>query len=341
VRTGFSLLDILTDLAFYDHEERTIMKNDPLVSVVIPTYNRAGIISQTIDNVFQQTYRNFELIVVDDGSTDDTQATLRRYGDRIRVVTQANSGPAVARNRGVEAARGEIIAFQDSDDLWKPTKLERQVTLLEMDESVPCCLCNVLLRVVDGKEVTSFDYSLIRVLDEEGIWLNALEVLATRFVLFNQAAAIRREVFEKLGGFDQSLKYLEDYDLPLRLTLEGPWAIIREPLVLYREGTAGSFSQQALKDSIVLKECELRLFERIHTSLNDEATQRGVQGRLAYRLAMLRWQLRATKLAQSESLGLRTVSRLLMMMDHYLLAAFRRSPWFPQPITVAVSSVQH
>jgi len=316
------------------------MKSNPLVSVVIPTYNRAGIISQTIDNVFQQMYRNFELIIVDDGSTDDTQARLRQYGERIRIVAQDNSGPAVARNRGVEAARGEIIAFQDSDDLWKPTKLERQVALLEMDKSVPCCLCNVLLRVVEGHEVTSFDYSLIRVADDEGIWLNAFEVLATRFVLFNQAAAIRRQAFERLGGFDQSLKYLEDYDLPLRLALQGPWAVIREPLVLYREGTAGSFSQQALKDPIVLKECELKLFERIHTTIGAESKLRNIQRSLTYRLTLLRWQLRATKLARSESLGLRTVSRLLMMMDHYLLAAFRRSPWFPQPITVRVSPVQ-
>ena len=95
----------------------------PLVSVIIPTYNRAKMIRMTIDNVLEQTYRNFELIIVDDGSTDDTQSVLRGYGDRIRVVTQANAGPAVARNRGVEAAHGEIIAFQDSDDLWKPTKL--------------------------------------------------------------------------------------------------------------------------------------------------------------------------------------------------------------------------
>jgi glycosyltransferase involved in cell wall biosynthesis len=315
----------------------TIMKSDTLVSVIIPTYNRAGIISQTIDNIFQQTYRNFELIIVDDGSTDDTQSKLRQYGDRIRVVKQTNAGPAVARNHGARLARGEIIAFQDSDDLWKPTKLERQVALLEMNRSVSCCLCNVLLRVVDGKPLTSFDFSLIRVVEEEGIWLNVLEVLATRFVLFNQAAAIRREAFERLDGFDQSLKYLEDYDLPLRLALQGPWAVIREPLVLYREGTAGSFSQQALKDSIVLKECELKLFERIQISIGDGTKQRRVQRHVTHRLAMLRRQLKATKLARSESFGLRAISRLLVMTDHYLMAAFRRSPWFPQPIMVPVS----
>src|SRR5260370_40369290 len=116
------------------------MSSTPLVSVIIPTYNRAALVCQTIDNVFQQTYRNFEIILVDDGSTDETQARLRQYGDRIRVITQTNAGAAVARNRGIAAAHGEIIAFQDSDDLWQPTKLERQVPLLqETNTSVPCC----------------------------------------------------------------------------------------------------------------------------------------------------------------------------------------------------------
>jgi glycosyltransferase involved in cell wall biosynthesis len=311
-----------------------MMSRDPLVSVVIPTYNRAGVICQTIDNVFEQTYRNFELIIVDDGSTDDTQCKLRQYGDRLRVVTQSNAGAADARNHGARVARGEIIAFQDSDDLWKPTKLERQVALLETDRSIPCCLCNVVLRMVNDKEFTSFDLSLIYPRHEEGIWLNVLEVLATRFVLFNQAAAIRREAFERVGGFDPSLKYLEDYDLPLRLALEGPWGAIREPLVLYREGTPGSFSQQALKDLIVLKECEVKIFERMRTRVAGENKHRKAQRHLTHRLSMLRRQLTATKLTKSTSLCARAFGRCLMRVDHYLLAAFRRSPWFPQPITV-------
>jgi glycosyltransferase involved in cell wall biosynthesis len=199
------------------------MSQLPLVSVIIPTYNRAGIICRTIDNVFQQAYQSIELIVVDDGSTDNTESTLKRYGDRIRVIRQANAGPAVARNRGVRESRGSLIAFQDSDDLWHPAKLERQVALLQKDRSIPVCLCGVLLRQVDGRPFTSFEHSRIRLTSEEGIWLNVLEVLATRFVFFNQAVVIRREVFERAGGFPEDLKYLEDYDLPLRLALEGPW----------------------------------------------------------------------------------------------------------------------
>jgi len=314
------------------------MNTNLLVSVVIPTYNRGAIISQTIDNIFEQTYRNFELIIVDDGSTDDTLQRLERYGDRIRVAKQANSGPAVARNHGARIASGDIIAFQDSDDLWKPDKLERQVELLAANENVPCCLCNVLLRVTDGKPVTSFDFSLIRLEDEEGIWTNVLEVLATRFVLFNQAVAIRRNVFGRLGGFDERLKYLEDYDLPLRLAIEGPWAVIREPLVLYREGTAGSFSEQALRDPIVLKECQLELFERLHLSLGAGDGRSGARRYVSFRLRMLYWQLQAVKLGRSSSRSARAVSKLMTALDHYLMAAFRRSPWFPQPVTEPIKT---
>ena len=317
------------------------MTSTPLVSVIIPTYNRAALLCQTIDNVFQQTYRNFELIVVDDGSTDETQSRLRQYGDRIRVITQANAGAAVARNRGIAVAHGEIIAFQDSDDLWQPTKLERQVALLgKMDTSVPCCLCNAVMRFVNREEVTSFAISLIHPVHEEGIWLNVPEVLATRFILFNQTVAIRREALERVGGFDEDLKYLEDYGLPLRLALEGPWAFIREPLVTWRGGSPGSFYEQALADPIALKKCELTIFERLQARVGDGAQHASLRRHLKRQLGVVRRQLRATELSQTDSPGARVIGRLLMQVDHYLGAAFRRSPWFPRPTTIPVSAVR-
>jgi glycosyltransferase involved in cell wall biosynthesis len=95
------------------------VRTDPLVSAIIPTYNRASLVCAAIDSVRQQTYENVEIIVVDDGSTDDTQARLKVYGDSVRVVVQDNTGPAAARNLGIELSRGEIVAFLDSDDMWK------------------------------------------------------------------------------------------------------------------------------------------------------------------------------------------------------------------------------
>ena len=272
------------------------MNMQPLVSVIIPTYNRAAVICKTIDNVFEQTYRNFELIIVNDGSTDNTESRLRQYGDRLRVVTQENAGPAIARNRGVKVARGEVIAFQDSDDLWKPTKLDRQVALLETDKSIPCCLCGVVMRHVNGRPFTSFDHSLVRLRHEEGIWRNVFDVLATRFVLFNQAAAIRRQAFERVGGFPEDLKYLEDYDLPLRLSLEGPWAFIREPLVIYGEGSPVSFSAQAKKDLVMLGECELKVYERILARTDGENRYASARRSLKRRSGMARRKMTALKL---------------------------------------------
>ncbi len=314
------------------------LMNKPLVSVIVPTYNRAHIISESLDNLFLQTYTNFELIVIDDGSTDDTQARLRKYGDRIRVLTQENSGPAAARNRGIEVSRGDIITFQDSDDLWKPTKLEQQVSLLsKMDTSVPCCISNAVMRVVNGKEYTSFDIASITPKYEEGLWLNVAEVLATRFVLFNQTVAIRRWAIEKVGGFDASLKYLEDYDLPLRLAVEGPWAFIRDPLVIYREGTEHSFSKQAHRDPLALKDCEFTIFERLLEKVRNTGGNANLERHLERRLKGYRRGLRIIKLQQSNSPTAQTIAKVGGVFERYYGAAFRRSPWlYPRALTFPI-----
>jgi hypothetical protein len=199
-------------------------------------------------------------------------------------------------------------------------------------------LCNVLMRVVDGKEYTSFDHSLIFPRDEAGLWLNVPDVLATRFVLFNQAVAIRRKTLEKLGGFNEQLKYLEDYDLPLRLALEGPWAFIREPLVIYREGTPGSFSQAALKDPIVLKECEVKICESLLATVAGESGRASFRSHLKRRLGMARRHLWTLNLSQPDSFRTKAIRRAVQQFDRYYLGGFRRSPWFPQPRTLPVDS---
>ena len=108
-------------------EEKSKIENAPLVSVIIPTYNRAEIIEEAVDSVLAQDYKDFELIVVDDGSTDNTSEVLATYGDDIRVLYQENKGVSAARNRGISEAAGKLIAFLDSDDLWMPQKLTTQV----------------------------------------------------------------------------------------------------------------------------------------------------------------------------------------------------------------------
>lgn len=307
------------------------MSRDPLVTVVIPTYNRAHVICRTIDNVFEQTYPNIEVIVVDDGSTDDTQARLRQYAGRIRVISQPNAGPAAARNRGIEAARREFIALQDSDDLWMPTKLERQVALLQRsDKSVVCCLCDAILRYTDRPESTAFQHAWLFPSCEEGIWTNVAEVLATRFVFFCQTAVIRRQVLERIGGFDETLKYHEDYELPLRLALQGPWAFIREPLTIWHEGSRESWSQKALTEEIQMRECEVTMRKKILAKLEGTHDYNGLRKLLRRELGRNHRELLLAKIARMDFPGAVVIASFLRKLNRYPWGIYRRSPWYPK-----------
>jgi glycosyltransferase involved in cell wall biosynthesis len=317
---------------------RVVVQGESLVSVIIPTYNRADVICRTIDNVLAQTYSPTEIIVVDDGSSDDTLARLRQYDGRIRIIAQSNVGPAAARNRGIEAARGEYIAFQDSDDLWLPNKLERQVELLNNAGSTAvCCLCNAIFRYRDRPEFTSFTRSWLFPRLEQGIWTNVAEVLATRFVLFCQAVMIRREVLERIGGFDETLKYDEDYELPLRLALEGPWALIAEPLTIWQQGAQGSWSDKALSEEICLKECDVRIRLKILARLKDTAEHRRVRTLLLRELARSRRELWRAKLMQKHAPGAAAVAATLARIDRYCWAIYRRLPLYPKVEVQAVA----
>jgi glycosyltransferase involved in cell wall biosynthesis len=220
--------------------------SQPLVSVIIPTYNRAKEVRASIESVLSQTYPALEVVVVDDGSTDGTAASLGEYGDRITLVTQENQGPSAARNHGIEVSRGEIIAFLDSDDLWLPTKLERQVALMiACGPKVPCCLVNTTMNFSDGSVRTSFDVARLRTRYDEGVWLNPADVLAHRFVLFTQAAAVWREAWDRVGGFRPELRLMEDLEVGFRLARLGPWCFVSEPLAIWHGGSPNSLYAHA------------------------------------------------------------------------------------------------
>jgi glycosyltransferase involved in cell wall biosynthesis len=299
----------------------------PLVSVVIPAYNRAGIIGETIENVFAQTYSNIELIVIDDGSTDDTVAVLKSYGDRIRWAVQENAGPAAARNHGIRLAKGEIVAFQDSDDSWHPTKIERQVSLLQRaGQSVVCCICNSVVEL-PGIAVRSFENAPIHPPFEEGIWLNPAEVLATRFILFNQAAAIRRDVLLRIGGFDESLRLLEDMDLGLRLSLEGPWTFIREPLATRQDKLARTLGHEATPK--IVGESGARILERILNIAERNSELAGLRPIVGRELRRTRRHLRAIRIGGGTSFVAPLLGWGLEQFERYRLGVYRRTPWFP------------
>ena len=318
------------------------MRNQPGVSVIIPTFNRAGVIGETIDSVLAQTYRDTEIIIVDDGSTDDTAEKLRVYGNRIRIVHQENAGTSAARNRGIEVSTAKIIAFQDSDDLWKPTKLERQVSLLaRLDTSVPCCLCNAIMQNVygDGLDRLSFDIAGISSPYPEGLWLNVTEVLATRFLLFNQTVAVRREALEKVGGFDPELRAAEDCDLSLRLSLEGPWGFIAEPLTIWRAGAGNSLSKMAVQDQIRLKQNEIKIFERMLARVKDTGQEPLVR-LLNKRLSEFRRRLALARLAQAKSGGAQFRANVLYTVENYRTRIAGKLSKLPKMHTKPIAGVQ-
>lgn len=197
------------------------LNSAPLVSVVIPTYNRARIIRKALDTALAQTYENIEIIVVDDGSTDDTETALADYADKIRYIKQSNQGASAARNHGIREARGKYIAFLDSDDQWLPHKLERQVALMESqpDLSFVACLSTVEKRSYAGYEdhATQFIRFIIQPFTQN----------MTRYV-------VRRDCFEKHGYFDPSIQGPEDWELWLRLLKSGcRFGYVPEPLMIY------------------------------------------------------------------------------------------------------------
>ncbi len=302
----------------------------PLVSVIIPAYNRAHTVVETIDSVRRQTYPNIEIIVVDDGSVDDTQEVLGRYGSRIRNIHQENAGQMAARNRGIREACGEIITFLDSDDLWLPTCVERHVGVLQKAPvETPCSLANGWLHFADGRKMTSFQNSHLESPYEEGLCLNMPNILASRFVMFCQFVAIRREALQKAGGFDQDLDYMEDYALPLRLSIQGPWAFIREPLVVWRQGAADtiSVSQRAMKQERKLRESLLTIRRRYLESISGrrEFKTSGKMQQRELRLDLL--EIRAIDL---RSKGSKTLGDLLFGSVRIWKALFRRSPLYPK-----------
>jgi len=183
-----------------------------LVSVVIPAWNAARSLSRAIDSVLAQTWERREVIVVDDGSTDNSLALLAGYGEQLRVVSQANGGPSSARNRGLREARGQYVAFLDADDHWLPEKLERQVALLEARPDLG--FCSTSTTVVDTRGEPVRDWPCC----------NTAEPLLVTLFMHSSAVSgstsgvlVRRQLLLEAGGFDEHLRGFEDPDLWIRL----------------------------------------------------------------------------------------------------------------------------
>jgi glycosyltransferase involved in cell wall biosynthesis len=201
---------------------------NPEVSVIIPTYNRRAMVREAIGSVLAQTTEAFELIVVDDGSSDGTAEELEQIGESIRIERIDHSGPAAARNRGVAIARAPLIAFLDSDDLWSRTKLERHLAF--MREHRGCAISQTgEIWIRDGRRVNPG----LRHRKRAGDFF--VESLRTCLVS-PSAALMRKELFESIGGFDEDMAAAEDYDLWLRILVDHEVGLLDESLVTRRGG---------------------------------------------------------------------------------------------------------
>lgn len=208
--------------------------NSALVSVIIPTYNRQAYVGKAIESVLSQTYSPFELLVVDDGSTDDTSALLKAYQGRIKVLRQSNRGVSAARNRGIRSARGAFIALLDSDDYWQPDKLALQMDWFDAHPEALICQTEEIwirngIRINPGK----------RHKKQAG---HIFEPSLALCLISPSAVMIRTILLEEVGLFDESLPACEDYDLWLRITCKHPVGLVDTPAIFKRGGHADQLS---------------------------------------------------------------------------------------------------
>lgn len=207
------------------------MKNH-LISVIIPTYNRAHYICEAIDSALAQTYKNIEIIVVDDGSTDNTKDIIHQlYNSKVTYILQKNAGPSSARNNGIKHSKGDLIAFLDSDDVWLPEKLEKQVKLIDQSHDIGLVACGIYKidsdKNIVGNPVINRNYNSKRSFLKELMIHNIITGGGSN-------SLIRRECFERVGLFDENLWIGEDWNLWLRIAKQYEVRFVEEPLIKYR-----------------------------------------------------------------------------------------------------------
>ena len=215
------------------------IKNDlnPCVSVIIPTYNRCWILKEAIDSVLSQKFTDFEVILVDDGSTDDTSALLSTYGSQITTICQKNKGVSAARNVGISIAKGEYIAFLDSDDMWLTEKLSCQHNFFQSHpEAVICQTDEIWIR--NGVRVNPKN----RHKKPSGM---VFEPSLQLCLVSPSAVMIKKNLFDVVGLFNESFPACEDYDLWLRIGLYYPIYLIDRQLVVKRGGHEDQLSRNS------------------------------------------------------------------------------------------------
>jgi glycosyltransferase involved in cell wall biosynthesis len=236
----------------------------PTLSVILPTYNRAAVIEDALQSILKQTRPANEIIVVDDGSDDNTSSILVKYHDRIKIITQNNAGVSIARNIGISHATGDWLTFLDSDDLWYPDRL----SILERD--IKAAPSTVGVHLANARFTgANFDWDLFAI-KRLSFPVGAAEIVSSplRFVIGGGAMitlACRRDWADKVGGFDPHARIAEDTDFASRLALLGPWAITQDIVADARRLDQGEdgLRRQADRAPLWRYEVELMLKEKL------------------------------------------------------------------------------
>ncbi|MGB7789238.1 glycosyltransferase [Methanoregula sp.] len=212
----------------------TLPDNNPVVSVIIPVYNGQRYLAETIESVIAQTVKNWEIIAINDGSTDNSLEILEKYTHEhpghIRFVTVKNGGVSRARNTGAALARGRYFAFLDQDDLWAPEKLQRQIDLLVHNKDLGITFTNET--VIDEKGSVICEKVLTFGIHQRG---NVFEYLLFDNFIPVSSVIVKKELFTKVGGFDPRFSLAEDFDFLLKVAREAAVDYVDDPLLLYRE----------------------------------------------------------------------------------------------------------
>ncbi|MBE9188819.1 glycosyltransferase family 2 protein [Gloeocapsopsis crepidinum LEGE 06123] len=204
----------------------------PKVTIIIPAYNAMPYLQSTLESVFKQTFQDFEIIVVNDGSLDETEKYVSSLADpRLKLINQVNQGVAPARNTGITHAQGKYLAFLDADDLWETTKLETQVCCLEAYSEVGLVYTWTALADRDGKPTGR----LVTSNAEGDVWQ---QLIKFNFIGCGSTPLIRKSCFKTVGLFDSELTPAEDWDMWLKIAANYSFAVIKEPLVRYRANSS-------------------------------------------------------------------------------------------------------
>jgi glycosyltransferase involved in cell wall biosynthesis len=261
------------------------------ISVIITTYNRAHVVGKAIESVLAQTLQPLEIIVVDDGSKDDTKHKVASYGDRVRYVRRENGGLSRARNTGIEAARGEWIAFLDDDDEFHPDKLAIHAESAGRHPNFDVHAANTVL-VSETEERTNL-WQLRGVPDPGRCGVLARPLLwISRGCFFTQSVMLRRQALIDVGLYDPAMTCYEDLDLYSRLPADRPWGVDgREAVILFRRRESDyNLSQDWANNPLVSYTCLVKIYSRI---LGQPTLSPNEQVHICRRLAGYRFELGA------------------------------------------------